>query len=335
MQLSPHEIVSILDRLGIKRKNKPSKDWLGIACPLPQHGSIDKVINNCSVNLKTGVIHCFACGSGHILTFAKNLDIKISEKPTALIKEEKPKPKKIYIEDNNYLFTHVPLIPNKFYYTVRRGFTQEFCNTFNIRHCLSDIYDDYMIIPIIDKNKNINEFEARKLKEYEILKFLYKSTASYERLKNSFRIKEKLKEFDIYENYLTKPKVLYLSDSRIKETLWNIDNLDFNNTLYIVEGVASIPKIYTHITKNVTSVFGSEVSEDQIEYLKQFKKIIVIPDNDPAGVHMIELLNLELRNFSVCNIQVEDTNPYYIEEIRKKKLQEPPKFIVKHFFKKK
>ena len=45
-------------------------DELFFECPNPQHD--DEVYTNCSINLKTGVFHCFACGfSGNVYLLRK------------------------------------------------------------------------------------------------------------------------------------------------------------------------------------------------------------------------------------------------------------------------
>lgn len=79
------------------------------------------------------------------------------------------------------------------------------------------------------------------------------------------------------------PKVLYPKNTSVNNCILNIDNLDRNETLYVVEGFMDIVKIYNNISKNVTCIFGAKISDYQIDLLKQFKEFVIIPDNDKAG----------------------------------------------------
>lgn len=331
MNLNQTQIINLLDQLGIKHKNKANNNWLPILCP--QH--LDHNYGNASINLTSGVIHCFACGAKlNINKLNKNNNIIEETRKKIVIKKEKPK-KYLIIKDQNYHFTHIPLNPEKYQYTKLRGFTTEFCEKFNIRLCLSGLYDEYMIIPIIDIKKNISEFEARKIKEYEMLKKVLNCDLPLSKLKVIFKQQKKQydkNDFDI--QYLLKKKVLYVSGAQLNKTLWNIDNLDYSIPLYLVEGFGSIPKIYNNITKNVTCTFGSNISNYQIEYLKKFNDIIVIPDYDEAGNKMLEKLHVHLKNVKVISIKSEDTQKIYIKEIVEKTPISLSDIIYMNFFKK-
>jgi len=310
-------IISILDRLGIKR-GKIRNGYIKIHCPLPQHhGKYN--FSNCSIFIDTGIISCFVCGKGHINQFLKHEE-KI--KPIVTLDFSKEKEKKKYNnvnKDGKYKFTHILLNPTKYFYTTARGFTKEFCEEFNIRECLSGWYNDYLIIPILDKKQNIVDFEARKLKEYEYLKRYYTSDESLTILRQKFkddRFENKLDENNDLVEYLLKPKVLYQAGSKIYSTLWNIDNLDRDKTLYIVEGTGSLCRIYYGLSKNVTCIFGAKLDKQQIIYLKEFKDIVVIPDYDEAGSALVNNLHQELGEFKICSIKTEDTDRSYINDIK-------------------
>jgi DNA primase len=77
-------------------------------------------------------------------------------------------------------------------------------------------------------------------------------------------------------------KVIYPRGGKTS-TLFNIDNLSHKDPLVIVEGVMDTPRIWEHITKNVTTVFGITLSKRQKDLLKEFDDIILFPDTDKAG----------------------------------------------------
>ena len=329
--MNQFEIMGILDSLGIKHESQVnSKGWLGIICP--DHP--DKFFGNCSININSGKYKCFSCGSkGHIdLLYKKAFNRDRTQSNNSYIepKKEEIKSNK-YITKNVYNFTHTKLLPDRYNYTRQRGFTNEFVDHFELRHCLSDIYSDYLVIPIQDKSKNINEAEFRKLKEYETLKLYFNCNHPFERLKRQFKkhVKDNNIKLDseyklhfnneIIENeillYLLDKKVKYLSGSRIKETIFNIDQLDRNKILWLCEGTGSLGKLWKYISKNCSCTFGSEISMAQIEYLKQFKQINIIPDNDLAGNKLCFKLHNALDNLNIVFIDCEDTDENYINKI--------------------
>lgn len=227
--------------------------------------------------------------------------------------------------------------PLDYKYTRERGFTPQFVEEFNIKRCVKGLYKDYFIIPIINSKLSINTFEARKLIEQEKLTQLLETKGKLSDLRDLFseylkennitlslntegkmRLHKKGIEFydsDIY--YLIKPKTLYESEVlRDKPTVWNIDNLNVNETLYIVEGIGSIPKIYSHITKNVTCVFGSKISDIQVGILNSFEHIILIPDSDDAGYGLVTTFAEKIRSeWEVKLVKEKDTDKNYVDSI--------------------
>ena len=106
-------------------------------------------------------------------------------------------------------FVHVPLEPEKYQYTRERGFTREWCEKFGVVHCLSGFYLDYMIIPIEDKEKGVQLFEARRLMEYEYLCKEFKSNEPLGVLRDKFKqlLKTDVDQGTPRRAYLKKRKV--------------------------------------------------------------------------------------------------------------------------------
>ena len=66
------------------------------------------------------------------------------------------------------------------------------------------------------------------------------------------------------------------------DLLFRYHLLDKEKPLYIVEGFVDAARLYPHIP-NVTYLTGTSLSPVKVHLLKQFKKVILIPDNDIPG----------------------------------------------------
>lgn len=78
-------------------------------------------------------------------------------------------------------------------------------------------------------------------------------------------------------------KVLYPKDSTV-QTIYDVDILKREDPLYVVEGLTKLAVLRTDpFFANSTATFGAGISERQIWLLKQFSRIVMIPDNDEAG----------------------------------------------------
>lgn len=349
--MNQFEIISILDILGIKHEKHPnSKGWLDIICPFHP----DKNFGNAGINIHTGVINCYRCGNtGHIdKLWKERFNTEPNHQFTQSYEQPVEKESKVskYITDNTYHFTHTTLNPYNFDYLKKREYSEEFIDYFEIRHVLSGIYSDYMCIPIINKSANIFGAEFRKLREYEILKLYFNLDSSFKRLKNQF--KKYIKENNIYLDrqynlhfnneiiqddnlkYLLQKKVLYPSGFNVNTSIFQIDNLDYDEVLWLTEGTGSMPKIWQYISKNCSCSFGSNVSEGQIEYLKRFKQINVVVDQDLSGFKMISKLHNNLTNLFIVDIEYEDTHTEYVNAIKNCKLKSSKQYISENLFKK-
>lgn len=359
MKINRNHINTFITKYNIHTSGKIKNDWLEILCPSLSHN--DQNYGNAGINLITGKINCFSCGlNKNIIDFLKDIyNYSFKEAMNFLEDIYTPSnlsqisaidtfPKKEKIKKIKYDFTFTSFNPQNFYYTRIRGFTKEFCDKFNIVYSISNKYTDYFIIPIVDTAQDIFLYEARKLMEYEYLCKHFNNNSSCMRLKALFKKEKKLKgyiykDFKVFDKnkkkvydpilqYILQKKVLYPANSNVNITLWNIDNLNYDEDLYVVEGTGSIPKIYLNISKNVTCIFGSNITLEQIEILKKFnKRIILIPDMDIAGIKMTTLLHAELFNLYIIDLQgVEDTNNTYIKKIVNTKSIPSNQFLTKY-----
>lgn len=355
-----------INELGIRHHNKINSDnWLQCHCISGIHKD-----NNPSmgIQLDTGIINCFSCGYSSniykVISQRQNISYKeaikyvhgdtlesIPKDPIQNLIQNKnnfleQEIHKTPIQNYNFVCTKFDN-PSDYEYTRLRGFTKEFCKEFDIKIALSGLYTDYIIIPIVDTEQQFISFEARKLlqteklKVYnhlnkdEINKWLLNTTLQrrIDILDFIYDKKKKGIELTQLEEYLIRNKVLYPKTTKVNCTIFNIDNLKYNEDLILVEGIASIPKIYQYYNKNVTSIFGCNLSIEQIKILKQFKRILIISDNDIASYQMINMLQKYHDNVCVFDCITKDTEIDFIDKLKNSKVVSASQFLINRLYK--
>lgn len=81
-------------------------------------------------------------------------------------------------------------------------------------------------------------------------------------------------------------KVMYPKLGSVS-TIFNYRNLDPSKPLAVVEGLMDLVKVWTYITKNVTTPFGVWLTDLQEELFQKFPKLILFPDPDKGGESLI------------------------------------------------
>jgi DNA primase len=81
------------------------------------------------------------------------------------------------------------------------------------------------------------------------------------------------------------PKYKNSADFPRDSTLYNLDQViaSSSETVIVVESVMSVLRAETLGFVNVVATFGGKVTEEQIDCLKNFKKVILFMDNDASG----------------------------------------------------
>lgn len=98
-------------------------------------------------------------------------------------------------------------------------------------------------------------------------------------------------------------KVLYPKDSTV-QTLYDVDILKRDEPLYVLEGLTKLAVLRTDsYFANSTATFGAGLNERQIWLLRQFDRVVMIPDKDEAGKKALRRLkeNLE-RPFEILEL---------------------------------
>jgi DNA primase len=313
------KILHNLNKLNIRYEGQfNNKGWLSIICPFHS----DSNFGNAFIH-NTTVIKCFSCKTkGNLYKIVKlkypdynnkqvfeylgeddksKLDIIIEKRKN--IPVQKSQEKKLY-NRTNVLNVQTREIDLNLYYCKTRNFTKEWIDNFKIKIVNFGYYKDYFVTPIYYNNELIT-YEYRKAYEYEYYKNLFKVRNTLENYRNRFKQDKHLLDIntDIYK-YLIKPKVLYpyntLNTFKLKDNIFNIDNLNYNDDLYICEGIAGTSIIWNTISKNVTCLYGVNYSNEQLSVLQNFKgKKIIVSDNDSASDTMIHSLSYKLENVYV------------------------------------
>lgn len=349
MNFNRENVISMLNLLGIDydASKISTNGWISCLCPMHS----DRHYGNAAVNINSGVISCFSCGQKvSLLKLAKQRNLLNIENyiPKDFVSSI-PHQVKREIINYNYDFSYIPLDPDKHSYTKSRGYTKGFCEEFQVVHCISGDYENYFTIPIIDSKRKVKTYEARKLCKDVYLKKYYKNKKTRLSYENLFDQECEEKDYKIIKGkifdkagnqyfsydllYLLKPKVLYPFLSGVWCTIFNVDNLDFNQDLWLSEGTGTIPKVYQYISKNCSATFGSKITKEQFEILRRFKKkIIVIVDLDIAGYQMVLSMFEKLNNILICVVDSKDTDDSFIKDIQSTSLIEANEFLIKYKF---
>lgn len=338
-----NKILSVLNSIGIEYEGDfNSKGWLRILCPF----HADENFGNAFIN-DNSVIKCFSCGEvSNLFNAVRVKNPKLSNKQVFeyLGENSASRLDRILNSRNNsiknydlktskqnvYTLTTKPVDLN-LYYCKSRGFTEGWIKHFDVKIIQEGYYKDYFQIPIKVENKIVS-YEFRKSHEFEYYKSFikkrgftleqyrktYKETTKGIKKEEIFKMYPELNK-EIYE-YVRKPKTLYPSGSSvIKNNIFNIDYLNYDEDLYLCEGIAGTAEIWNSESRNVSAIFGVNFSNEQVKVLSRFKKkIYVVSDNDEASDAMIYRLASMLGNIFVY--QSKESGMDYL--MRKSKLME-------------
>ena len=157
------------------------------------------------------------------------------------------------------------------YMTKTRHFSDAVLDRAQVKY---DQYSGRILIPIFENGKCI-AVQRRRLTEYDLDG---KWVPKYENTKG----------FD-------KSKHIY-----------HIEDLDYDEPLLVVESVMSVFRAWDYGFKNCCAVFGSRLSNWQIEELKKFRCIILDLDGDESGMHGVPRA---IRSLTNTNLFILDTHP--------------------------
>ena len=153
---------------------------------------------------------------------------------------------------------------------------------------LYSVFDDTVVMGYL-KNRGINRdfintFGLKYIKTAKINKVIWRDRVCIPIKENGEVLSIAGRDF----TELQTPKELYAKNASVN-TLFNIDNINFDKPLFVVEGIMDFVNVWTNLSKNVCSVFGVALTKRQIEILMRAKNLIWFPDNDEAGRSVVDL----------------------------------------------
>lgn len=263
--------------LRVKGEIYPSTEEVMVRCPI--HGGPNGDKNpSCGINLNNGIYNCFACGSHGSIeslfykvtgeSLYKMLGIKndpfssYARSQFNDISFESTEIEKLRTEVNFDMDSTTPAYENELSrsYLIKRGISEEVSYNANMRYS-DDImingrqFGKRLLVPIYEDHKLIS-VEGRRILDND------------------------------------EKKVLYPKNSSVN-TLYDIDNLDFNEAVYCAEGLMDIMVLRNNkLFRNSTCIFGACLTNRQKALIQKFKKFIMIPDLDAPGLQVLENLKV-------------------------------------------
>ena len=257
-ELSRNQITHMaVEYLGLKFKRAITQNTVEAAYHCPFHKDRTP---SAFINFDMGVFNCFSCGrSGSIETLFKEMTGENLYKALGISND----PFSNYARAQSY--------ENKFY-----SYLSE-----EIGKLDTNVYFD-----INETDKAWDRIEARGyLKKRGVTETISRSM----NMRYSSSVYISGRQFGgrllipIYE-------VLYPKGSSVN-TLYDLDNLNKEEPLYVVEGLMDLAVLRScKYFKNSTSIFGASLTKRQLLLLREFSKVIMIPDLDEPGLKVLDTL---------------------------------------------
>lgn len=272
---------SIISMLGLKSKFSSTSSQAMFHCCFHSGDNTPSL----SINFSKGLFYCFGCQKkGTISRLVKEVTGKSMSSILGIEKDfnvfsavqhipyipQKPITKDVFL-DIRGVFNPFDKSDKAIKYLTKRYISWSVAQKMNMQYTVESFINgthfvDRLLIPIYDETKKIVNIEGRDVTFQQTLKCLYPAKASK----------------PIYEWYiLNKEKPLYVFEGLIKMAVARSDPF----------------------FENSTATLGSRVSEFQMEQLKLFKKVVVIPDNDEAGERMTDEIKRRHSNVSIMKIR--------------------------------
>lgn len=264
--------------LGFKTQRPITEHTTSVFVHCPFH--TDKT-PSLSISINKGIFRCFSCQKGGSIeklykeVKGENLykALGIKDDPFDMYAFQKPIVQEqidfkdslnhVHLQYNPEDFKSVKYNPIALRYIRKRAISLEVVNEMGMRYVEkgrinNSLFEKRLTIPIYENGKLVS-IEGRDLTG------------------NSLKDK-------------TYPKCKYPKDSSVN-TLYDIDNLNKEEPVYAVEGLMDVAVMRKYPEfKNSTAIFGAGITPRQVYLIKQFKKFVLIPDNDGAGERSVQFL---------------------------------------------
>lgn len=266
--------------LGLKGKTSSFRSRAFFYCPWHRDTK-----PSLSIEMEKGIWHCFSCDrSGTLNSLSRQLTGKsqdellgIKSSPFNIYQNHyKPEPPPPVNEDNMSVEIRGVLVPfqksmQAIEYLKERKIDLRIAASMDMKFTAESYvagtrFQNRLIIPIYNSKGTIINVEGRDVGPDPFIKCLY-PRGSHKTL---------------YEHY----------------------KLDKKKTLYVTEGLMDLAVLRKDsFFENSSSIFGVSITQFQLDLLNQFKKVVLIPDNDEAGEKSVGFLRENLStSFSVLRI---------------------------------
>lgn len=315
------DIEQLLNNLDIEIVKKTADS---ITCLCPFHAEKTASFGISLKFEKYGVYNCFGChASGNLFTLVKSLtgqslysyfgikqekqdkhDFNFNKEVNVMRKKAINKLTKV-VEEKRNIKRDFEIVATVCYplddsdcaaYCRKRKIEKEDIDEyemFYIKHGYIGLmlFSNRLIIPIKDRNGNIISYEGRYIYPID---------------KNS-----KIR------------KCLYPRNSKIGSTIFDYHKLDFDKSIIWVEGILDVIQTRKACRSEkynyqVSSFFGIEMSNSQIDIVNQFSNTAVMFDRDDAGFRGIEIYESKYKYlFEIILLPENDPNDSSIQTIQK------------------
>lgn len=286
----------VLEGLGIEVSHTLG-DWIMCHCPNPAGHSNGDMNPSFGFNAAELRYNCFVCGGGTLLELVKD-QLEVDDQGAAnwLREHSTFEPaqssnlvekinKIIHPVDNTEILPEYPdsaVFKYKFVhpYLLERGISKDVIIEMNVgfdEDHLGIVFPHYWQGKL--RGWQVRHLLTEKVNDRDVY---YCPTCGES---HSPTVAKKPKEVAKYNNTVGFPK---------KTTLYNYDNMKGSTEIYVVESPMTVLKLKTFGINNVVATFGS-FNKEQVPYLVKHK-VLLWPDNDPAGLENLRRIIVPLRN---------------------------------------
>jgi DNA primase len=270
-----------------------------IKCINPYHDDKDPSLH---VHTTTGALHCFSCGYKGYVTELIRQNLTITDEMEIL------------------LFLHqfasgFGSTFNRAEYKKAQIAPEEIDKSIKFPKHRSAVDNPYLLKRGFS-NKEITEWQMGVINDSEYMRnngWIYVPITQDGELGNYF-MRNPFGKDKLYGPY---PK---------KQFLVGID-VDTKDTIYVLEGIFKMIA-FRRTRAFAVSSLGNRLSADQLKLLKQFKKVVIVPDNDTAGFVLVKsalplMYSVDLR---VCTLPLskKDADECTLDELLFSQLNELP-----------
>lgn len=295
-------VTKLLDTLKIDYEHSGS-DNVRILCPnSSEHNDNNHSDISLQIHKTTGVMHCFRCGYKGFITKVIKQNLNITDEVEVMLFLQQ------FASGFGASF-------NRADYKKSQATVEEIDKGIKFPKHRSAVNNPYLLGRGFS-NKEIEDWQMGVVNDPEFMRnngWIYIPIIQNDELNNYF-LRNAFGSDKIYGPY---PK---------KHLLVGID-VNTKDTVYVLEGIFKMIA-FRRTRAFAVSSLGNRLSAEQLKLLKQFKKVVIVPDNDTAGFVLVKsalplIYNVDLQ---VCTLPLnkKDADECTLDELLFAQLNERP-----------